>query len=366
MGLAMRSSSRLAFPFIFRLTFPFAFLLCPVFGLAQETAEPSLQSGGTPSAPSSPWQQSSVDDKGKAEAIAAANEILAESERIIFLGDSNTHAAEYIVQLEAAILETFGTSPEMINLGLGSETCCGLSEPSHPFPRPNVLERLDRAIAKTKPDIVVACYGMNDGIYHPFDKTRFEAYQNGINTIIKKVEASGAKLILLTPPPFDPTSARLAGKLVPVDAKEFSWKTIYENYDSEVLKRYADWILEQRSRVLVVVDTHQPISDYLKQKRKTEPEFAFSHDGVHFDKTGHKVFAQAILDELAKSCGVEAKLSSNEKLIKLVRKRQSISHLAWLSEVKHLRPGVKDGLPMEKAKQEMKPISDEIGSLLPK
>jgi len=289
-----------------------------------------------------------------------------ESERIVFLGDSNTHASEYIVQLEAAILETFGESPEMINLGLPSETCCGLSEPAHPFPRPNVMERLDRALEKTKPDVVVACYGMNDGIYHPFDKTRFEAYQNGINAIIKKVDRAGAKLILLTPPPFDPMPGRLAGKLVPADAKEFSWKTIYENYDSEVLKRYAEWILAQRSRVLSVVDTHTTVSDYVAQKRKTEPGFAFSKDGVHFDKLGHRVFTQAILDELARSCGVKAKLSNNVKLTDLVRKRQSISHLAWLSEVKHLRPGVKEGLPMEQANQNMKPLSKEIGSLLEK
>jgi len=154
----------------------------------------------------------------------------------------------------------------MINLGLSSETCCGLSEPSHPFPWPNVLERLDRALKKTKPDLVVACYGMNDGIYHPFDKARFEAYQNGINTIIKKVDGAGAKLILLTPLPFDPMPGRLAGKLLPADAEEFSWKAIYENYDSEAMKRYAKWILAQRSRVLGVVDAHTTVSYYVAQK----------------------------------------------------------------------------------------------------
>jgi len=63
---------------------------------------------------------------------------------------------------------------------------------------------------------------------------------------------------------------------------------------------------------------------------------------------------------------VKAKLSNNEKLTDLVRKRQSISHLVWLSEVKHLRPGVKEGLPMEQANQNMKPLSKEIGSLLEK
>lgn len=298
--------------------------------------------------------------------VEAAKASILKSKRIVFLGDSNTHASEYVVQLEAAFLDTLNWSPEIINLGLPSETCCGLSEPIHPFPRPNVQERLDRVLAKTKPDLVVACYGMNDGIYHPFDKTRFEAYQLGIRTIIKKVNATGAKLILLTPPPFDPIPGRAKGKLVAADAKEFSWKTIYENYDSEVMKPYATWVMEQQPHVLAVVDTHGPVANYLKKKRKSDPKFTFSNDGVHFDKSGHQLFAQTILDSLSASCGLEAKLSQNEKLLELVRRRQAISHLTWLSEVKHLRPGVKAGLPLKEAKEKITPISEEIKAMLGK
>ena len=55
-----------------------------------------------------------------------------------------------------------------INLGLPGETVTGLSEPGHPFPRPNVHERFGRVLAGGKPDLVFACYGMNDGIYYPF------------------------------------------------------------------------------------------------------------------------------------------------------------------------------------------------------
>ena len=324
-----------------------AIILWPVLGVAQKVESPP------------------TDETVNAATVAVAKAALLEAERIIFLGDSNTHNGEFIVQLEAAILEKFGAAPEMINLGLASETCSGDSESIHPFPRPNVQERLDRALEKTKPDVVVACYGMNDGIYHPFDKVRFESYQKGIMTIIDKVKAADAKLILLTPPPFDPLPGRNRGKLVPTDAKKFSWKTIYENYDSEVIKVYADWVLQQRTDVLGVVDTHTPVTEYLANKRTSDPDFAFSKDGVHFDKAGHKVFAQAILDSLSEF-GIEAKLSSNDELLQLIRERQAISHLTWLSEVKHLRPGVKKGLPLAQAEEKMKPISDKINSLVEK
>ena len=102
--------------------------------------------------------------------------------------------------------------PKLINLGLPSETCSGLSEPAHPFPRPNVHERIGRALKKMKPDLVFACYGMNDGIYYPFSEERFEKYRIGIQQIIEKVKASGARLILMTPPSFDPVATSQQGE----------------------------------------------------------------------------------------------------------------------------------------------------------
>lgn len=127
--------------------------------------------------------------------------------RIVFLGDSITHGGHYVTLLEAALREAHPDT-EFINLGLPSEGVTGLSEPDHPFPRPNVHERLDRVLEMADPDLVVACYGVNDGIYHPFSEERFKAYQKGIDTLIKKVQAHGARLVLVTPPPFDPLPMR--------------------------------------------------------------------------------------------------------------------------------------------------------------
>src|SRR5579872_6429319 len=73
---------------------------------------------------------------------SAANAGLLESaHRVVFLGDSITHAGGYVALIEAQLrLQNPGHVPEIINLGLPSETCSGLSEPEHPFPRPDVHE----------------------------------------------------------------------------------------------------------------------------------------------------------------------------------------------------------------------------------
>lgn len=83
----------------------------------------------------------------------------------MFLGDSITMDGRFLISLDLLTRSRLpAPAPELINLGLASETVSGLSEREHPWPRPCVMERLDRALEKGKPQVVVACYGMNDGI----------------------------------------------------------------------------------------------------------------------------------------------------------------------------------------------------------
>ncbi len=267
--------------------------------------------------------------------------------KILFLGDSITNHGHYITVLESHFRQAGLTDARMkwINLGLSSETCTGLSEPAHPFPRPNVHERLDRALEKVLPEVVVACYGMNDGIYHPFSKERFEAYQKGITDLVSKAKASGAYTILLTPPPFDPEPMRRQGKLVPESAEDFAWHTIYEGYDS-VIARYAAWILEGKDKhqADMVIDVHAPIKAALEAARASDPGFTMSNDGVHMDEKGHQVMADAIL-----KAWQETPTSLDEGILAQVGAKQQLMHAAWLSHVGHQRPGVAPGLPLTEA-----------------
>jgi hypothetical protein len=106
--------------------------------------------------------------------------LLAGGHRIVFLGDSITYSGEYVDDISMLVSHLTGDNEfEFLNLGLPSETLSGLSEPGHAhdsFPRPNLHDRLDRLLELVHPNLVIACYGMNDGIYYPFDAAKFEKY----------------------------------------------------------------------------------------------------------------------------------------------------------------------------------------------
>ncbi len=281
------------------------------------------------------------------------------SHRIVFLGDSNTHAGYYITWLEAQLCAAgLDPCPELINLGLPSETCSGLSEPDHPFPRPNVHERLSRVLRMAKPDLVVVCYGMNDGIYYPFGDDRFMAYQEGIQQIVDQVHAAGAKIILMTPPAFDPLPMRREGKLRGEGEDRYAWFAAYADYD-QVLERYSRWILAQKDRVDMVIDIHTPLNDFLQAQRASNPDYTMSGDGVHFNPQGHIVVAREIL----KAWGVTPREDLPDGLLQLVAQRQQVLHDAWLSHVGHQRPGMQAGLPLPQAQAKAEEIDRQLQSL---
>ena len=109
-------------------------------------------------------------------------------QRILFIGDSITQDGRYVSFIEYYFNSLFPKNKfDIISIGLSSETVSGLTEPGHPYKRPCLLDRIDSALVKIKPQIIIACYGMNDGIYHPQSESRMKAYREGINKLINKV-----------------------------------------------------------------------------------------------------------------------------------------------------------------------------------
>lgn len=292
--------------------------------------------------------------------VSFAQAISPATKRIVFLGNSITWAGTYVNEVEAYLRVQYpGRQLEIINVGLPSETVAGLSEAGHAdgkFPRPDLHERLNRILEQTKPDVVFACYGMNDGIYLPFDTGRFQKFKEGINWLHAEVVKTGARLIHLTPPDYDE-----------VKGKSFGY--------TNVLDRYADWVLsKRRSSNWEVIDIHYPMKKYLEAHRKIDSAFALAPDGVHPGEAGHWIMAKQILlylgyKKIATSSSFIENLRSIQDatlLVNLVTTRQNLLRDAWLTATKYVRPGLPVGLPLIEAQAKADEILQEIEAVIQK
>ena len=263
-------------------------------------------------------------------------------QRVLVLGDSITQDGRYVSFLEYYFHEA---SPaircDLISIGLGSETVSGLSEPDHPYPRPCVLERLDRALKAVKPQIVFACYGMNDGIYHPSSPDRLAAFNAGLHQLIEKVRATGAQLVLITPPVFDPKP--LSANTVPATAAKFGYGTPYADYD-DVLAEFARIESALNEPGVTVIDLHTPMVAALVAQREADPQFSFAKDGVHPGDLGHLLMARIIATGLglatpSESMPKELADISADPVFALVRERRELRSESWLPFIGYTRDG---------------------------
>lgn len=285
--------------------------------------------------------------------------------RIVFLGDSITDDGTYIAQMNHHFRRYMPEADlEMINLGVGSETASGLSEPDHPFPRPCIHDRLDRLLELSQPEWVVACYGMNDAIFHPFSTERFLAYKEGILTLIRKIRAAGAKAIILTPPPYDSESAQAQPvNPQPEGMTHYSYMTPFKCYSS-VLAQYGEWILNEGSEHAdLVIDLHGPLSDHIRTKRENDPGFAYG-DGIHPDAEGHWIIAKTIMGELFHLVLERAPAywsnPHEASLYRILSREQEILHAAWKEHVGHSNPGKAIALPLCEAQRKAMAVRDQF------
>lgn len=280
------------------------------------------------------------------------------TKRILFLGNSITYAGTYITDIESYFLTRYPNEQvEFINAGLPSETVSGLTEPNHAngqFPRPDLHERLERVLSITKPDLVFACYGMNDGIYMPLDAGRFKAYQDGMRWLHHALEQSGIqKIVILTPPVHDDPKLGTKGYNL-------------------VLDQYAQWLLAQRDSLhWEVADIHFPMTRYLEIKRQADPGFKLAEDGVHPGVEGHWLMAKTILLWLGQQVNdapdIQSAIQSHQhaaQIYELVSQRQLMMKDAWLTAAGHQRPGMNTGLPLPQARASYDSMELQLRALL--
>ena len=267
--------------------------------------------------------------------------------RVLVLGDSITDNGTYVSQILYLLgkLKPEWRINKIASIGLSSETLSGLSEAKHPFPRPCAHERLDRALAKFQPEIIIACYGMNDGIYNPQSPERLKAYKNGFERLMDKASLAGVEeLIFMTPPPFDPKP--VATQVLPATAPEdeFSYMNPFKDYAS-VLEDYAQWLMSLERPKLTTIDLNSALKTALAKRRKANPSFALSADGIHPDFFGHLLIALELLAVFGVTISpipseAVAKEMESNPLFKSVDERRKALSEAWRAYIGYTRETV--------------------------
>lgn len=270
-----------------------------------------------------------------------------EEPRVLFLGDSITYDGRWVVHVESAIRAQRGLARiPIVNMAVPSETASGLSEPGHAggsFVRPDVRERLGRVLTAYKPTLVVLCYGINDGIYQPLNDTRFKAYRDGLTCVRADCLKAGAKVVVLTPPPY--------GVDRPADAAAYD----------QVMATYSLWLVQQRRYNWQVIDVRTQVLAACAAAKKSDPKFVFARDSIHPGDEGHLMLAQATWEGLAPMMkwNVQAVFADPIKG-KPLAQSMTLLRNAWLTKTGHKRPGLPVGLPIEQAENRSNALISEF------
>ena len=282
-------------------------------------------------------------------AIGAPPEgVLKESRKILMLGDSITQQGGYVANFDAWLVKRYPDRRfTVINAGLSSETISGLSEENHAggrFPRPCLFERLERVLTRTSPDLIVACYGMNCGIYQELDEERFARFRNGVLRLRAAARQYGAEMVHVTPPIFDNHG-----------------KPGFD-YD-EVLAAYSDWLVAQRDEGWQVADLHSEMRAKVDQARKEKPDFTVQRDRVHPNGEGHWMMAQSLIKHFGDPASPQLESAAgllDPPRLSAVSQRMKAYQRAIHAETKPLRPGVPQGGTLESASEEAAELEGAI------
>ena len=292
--------------------------------------------------------------------------VLGNVHRIVFLGDSITQGGDYVADFECWLLSQ-GLSIEVLNLGLGSETATELTAAENQghkdkfgFVRPWIGERLDRALAATKPDLVIACYGMNDGGSLPADETGTKRFAEATIRLRDAALRAGARHVVLCSAPVRDTKG---------DPKT--------NVADQNLQRYAAWLMSKRADGWDVVDIHTPMRKALDEARAKNPAFIFAKDGVHPGREGHWLMMHELVSQYfganldGKTRAEDLFSAHGDEIRKLVCERKGLLFSAWMTQIGHTRPGVpggpgvKPGPKVAEAEAKAAELTKKIGQLMP-
>ncbi len=209
-----------------------------------------------------------------------AQPVLEQGNRVVFFGDSVTRAGvrpDGYITLTSQMIEAAypGKNIKLIGAGVSGNKVADL------------LQRLDRAVLKRNPDVVVIYIGINDVWHwtHPttvakgVKGTTHEDFEAGLKTLIQKIEAVGARVVLCTP--------TVIGE-----------KPDGSNPNDKMLEEFAAISRRVAEETGVqLVDLRKAFIEYLKEHNPDNLEKGIlTKDGVHPNAKGNAFLSKLVLE----------------------------------------------------------------------
>ncbi len=244
------------------------------------------------------------------DALAGKNSPLNKNEVIAFFGDSITQAGARSGGYCRLIGEAIAKQRPELGVKI---VYAGIS--GHKVP--NLQGRLDRDVLNKKPTIVFIYIGIND-VWHSTSGrgTPKDKFDTGLRDLIKKITASGAKVVLCTPS----TIGEKTDGSNPLDA-------MLEDYSAVSRKVAAD-------TGVTLCDLRKAFLDHLKKNNpENKRRGILTGDGVHLNGPGNQFVAaqaaEAIAKELARKTSAPA---PNSKTVSLFNGKDLAG---WHSDIPH-------------------------------
>ena len=190
--------------------------------------------------------------------------------RIVFFGDSITQAAVKkggFIDLMQTMLQQKGIDQnfELIGAGIGGNKIYDL------------YLRLEKDVLEKKPDVVVIWVGVND-VWHKSSfgtGTDFDKFGGFYDAVVKKIQATGAKVIVVTP-------------------AAIGEKSDFSNAQDGDLNAYSSWIRKYaKANGLGLVDLRTIFHDYsVTHNPDNNAKGILTTDGVHLNEKGNALVAE--------------------------------------------------------------------------
>jgi len=213
------------------------------------------------------------------------NALLPANSRLAIIGDSITEQKLYSKFIETYLLACAGR-PDIacFQFGWSGEMAVGLAA------------RLETDLSVFQPNVATLFYGMNDGLYQPYNPTIGKDFEAGMRKVLGKLGILGVRRVFVGSPGVVDTR-RFQG--IPPAEYNANLGRLGE-IDRKLAAEYKH----------TFVDVHQPMLAAMKRAKKERGEDfeVAGYDGVHPGPNGHLLMAHAFL----KAMGMDGNIGTIE------------------------------------------------------